>query len=189
MRKNFEIAIQWRAFPLHPETPEEGLTLEELFAGRGVDIDKMMLRLKKVAEELGLPLGERKRTYNSRLAQELAKWAEAKEKGDEFHEAIFRAYFVDGNNIGKIDELVKLAKSVGLPHGEAKTVLHSRSFKNAVDSDWSKAHEMGITAVPTFVIDTQKLVGAQPYEMLEQFLNVNNVEKRDLHHGKFSRTR
>ncbi len=75
MRKNYEIEIQWRAFPLHPEIPEEGLTLEELFAGRRVDIEAMRLRLRKVAEELGLPLGNRKKTFNTRLAQELAKWA------------------------------------------------------------------------------------------------------------------
>jgi predicted DsbA family dithiol-disulfide isomerase len=180
LRKNYEIAVQWRAFPLHPETPEEGLTLEELFAGRGVDIGKMMLRLKKVAEELGLPLGERKKTYNSRLAQELAKWAESKGKGDEFHQAVFRAYFVAGKNIGKMDELVSLGKSVGLPAAEAKMVLQLRSFRNAVDSDWSKAYEMGITAVPTFVIDTRTVVGAQPYEVLEQFLKANNVKKRSI---------
>ena len=140
----------------------------------------MMLRLKKVADELGLPLGERKKTYNSRLAQELAKWAESKGKGDEFHKAVFHAYFVDGKNIGKMDKLVALAKSVSLPAEEAKTVLQSRSFRKAVDFDWSKAHQMGITAVPTFVIDKQTAVGAQPYEVLEQFLKANNVKKRGL---------
>jgi predicted DsbA family dithiol-disulfide isomerase len=178
LRKNYEIEIRWTAFPLHPETPEEGLTLEELFAGRSVDIEKVMLRLKQVAHELGLPLGERKRTYNSRLAQELAKWAESKGKGDAFHEAVFRAYFVDGKNIGKVDELVLLAKSLGLPDKEAKQVLESRTFRGAVDSDWSRAHAMGITAVPTFVIDQQAVVGAQPYEVLEQFLKTNHVKKR-----------
>jgi predicted DsbA family dithiol-disulfide isomerase len=65
-------------------------------------------------------LGRRKKTYNSRLAQELAKWAESKGKGDSFNEAIFRAYFVDGINIGKVDELVDLAKSIGLPEEEAR---------------------------------------------------------------------
>jgi len=180
LRKNYEIAVQWRTFPLHPETPEEGLTLEELFAGRGVDIGKMMLRLKKVAEELGLPLGERKKTYNSRLAQELAKWAESKGKGDAFHDAAFRAYFVDGRNIGKIEELTGLAKSIGLSENEAKSVLQSRSFKEAVDNDWRLAYQMSITAVPTFVIDTQTVVGAQPYEVLKQFLKANNVKKRSI---------
>ena len=74
--ENFEIEVQWRAFPLHPETPEEGLTLEELFAGRNIDIPSAMARLKRVAKELDLPWGERKKTYNSRLAQELGKWAD-----------------------------------------------------------------------------------------------------------------
>ena len=178
LRKNYEIEIRWTAFPLHPETPEDGLTLEELFAGRSVDIEKVMSRLKQVAHELGLPLGERKKTYNSRLAQELAKWAESKGKGDQFHEAVFRAYFVDGKNIGKAEEMVLLAKSVGLPDKEARRILESRAFREAVDSDWSRAHAMGITAVPTFVIDQQAVVGAQTYEVLEQFLKANHVKKR-----------
>lgn len=171
--------IQWRAFPLHPETPEEGLTLEELFAGRNVDIPQMLARLKKVADELGLPWGERKKTYNSRLAQELAKWAEAEGKGDEFHEAVFRAYFVDGKNIGKVDVLAALAKSVGLPEKEAREVLQSRAYKVAVDADWNRSLQMGITAVPTFVINHQSVVGAQPYEILEKFLKECRVLRRD----------
>jgi predicted DsbA family dithiol-disulfide isomerase len=135
LRKNFEIEVRWTAFPLHPDTPEDGLTLEELFAGRSIDINKMMLRLKQVADELGLPLGERKKTYNSRLGQELAKWAESKGKGDSFHEAVFRAYFVDGKNIGRVDELVHLAKSIGLSEKQAGSVLELRTFKEAVDKD------------------------------------------------------
>ena len=62
-------------------------------------------------------------TYNSRLAQELAKWAESKGKGDEFHRAVFEAYFVETKNIGKIDELALLAQSLGLPEEEARQVL------------------------------------------------------------------
>jgi predicted DsbA family dithiol-disulfide isomerase len=178
LRKNYEIEIRWTAFPLHPETPEGGRTLEELFAGGHVDIKKMMSRLKQVADDLGLPLKERKRTYNSRLAQELAKWAESKGRGDSFHEAVFRAYFVDGKNIGRVDELIALAKSIGLPEKEARSVVELRTFKEAVDADWSRSRELGITAVPTFMIDHQAIVGAQPYEVLEQFLRNCSVKKR-----------
>ena len=84
-----------------------------------MDIPLAMARLKKVAGELGLPWGERKKTYNSRLAQELGKWAEGKGKGDEYHDAVFRAYFVDGKNIAKTDVLMGLAKAVGLHEHEA----------------------------------------------------------------------
>ena len=170
LRRDYEIETRWTAFPLHPDTPEDGLTLEELYAGRGIDAKKNMSRLKQVADELGLPLGERKKTYNSRLAQELAKWAESKGKGDPFHEAVFRAYFVDGRNIGKTDELVTLATSIGLPEKEARSVLELRTFKEAVDSDWFRSRSLGITAVPTFVVDHQAVVGFQPYESLEQLV-------------------
>jgi predicted DsbA family dithiol-disulfide isomerase len=179
LKKNYDIEVHWTAFPLHPETPEEGITLEELFAGQPINIQKVISRLRQVADELGLPLGERKKTYNSRLSQELAKWAESKGKGDPFHEAAFRAYFVDGKNIGKVDELVTLAKSIGLPEKEARSVLKLRTFKEAVDSDWRRSRARGITAVPTFVVDHQMVVGFQPYEVLEQFLKTCGVKKRN----------
>jgi predicted DsbA family dithiol-disulfide isomerase len=178
LKKNYDIEVHWIAFPLHPETPEEGFTLEELFAGRPIDIKKVLSRLKQVADELGLPLAERKKTFNSRLAQELAKWAESKGKGDSFHETLFRAYFAEGKNIGKVGELVTLAKSIGLPEVEARSVLELRTFEAAVDSDWSHSRALGISAVPTFVGDHHQVVGFQSYEALEQFLKACGARKR-----------
>ena len=154
------------------------MTLEALFAGRSIDIDKVMDRLQQVAAEEGLPLGERKYTYNSRLAQELSKWAEYEGKGSEFHHTIFNSYFARGQNIGQEDILVEAAESVGLSGKGAREVLEKRSFKEAVDMDWIMARSMGITAVPTFVIDKKGIVGAQSYEVLEQFLQDNGVPKR-----------
>jgi predicted DsbA family dithiol-disulfide isomerase len=178
LKESFDIEVQWRAFPLHPETPEDGRTLEELFAGRTMDIPAMLERLKKVAEDLGLPWGTRKMTFNSRLAQEMGKWAEEKGKGDGFHDAVFRTYFVDGKNIAKKDVLLELAKKAGLPVKEAREVLESGSFKEAVDEDWKLSMKWGVTAVPTFVIDGHAVVGAQPYDVLEAFLVQNGIKKR-----------
>jgi predicted DsbA family dithiol-disulfide isomerase len=154
------------------------MTLEELFAGRAVDIGQIKARLRKVARELGLPMGDRQKTYNSRLAQELGKWAEEKGSGEEFHNALFRAYFVDGINIGKIGELASLAKTLGLSEPEARKILEHRTHREAVDLDWKRSHQLGITAVPTFVIDQRAVVGAQSYEVLEHFLDENNIERK-----------
>jgi predicted DsbA family dithiol-disulfide isomerase len=177
LKKNYDIAVRWVAFPLHPETPDDGITLEELFTGKPINVEKAMARLKQVADELGLPLGDRKKTYNSRLAQELAKWAESEGKGDPFHKAVFRAYFVDGKNIGRVDELVALAKSLGLSGKSARSVLELRAFKETVDSDWLRSYALGITGVPTFVVDQQTTVGFQPYEELEQLLKKCGIKK------------
>ncbi len=152
--------------------------MEELFAGRQVNMDQIKARLRKAAEEAGLSFGDRQKTYNSRMAQELGKWAEEKGKGEEFHNAIFRAYFVEGINIAKIEELVSIARKVGLAGEEARKVLQLRTHKTAVDLDWKRSRQYGITAVPTFVIDHKGVVGAQPYEVLEHFLEENNIKRK-----------
>ena len=123
-----------------------------------------------MAASLSLPLAPRTRIYNTRLAQELAKWAESQGKGDDFHQAAFRAYFAQGKNIGVIEELAALAASTGLPADEARQVIWQRSFRQAVDADWARAHGLGISAVPTFLFDHRRMVGFQPYEALVQLI-------------------
>ena len=145
-----------------------------------MDIPGVLSRLKKAAGEAGLPLGERKKSFNSRLAQELGKWAESKGRGEPFHQVVFRAYFVDGVNIAKKEMLIKLAESAGLPGKEAEEVLEKRKFRREVDADWNLAHQRGITAVPTFVVGNRAVVGAQPYEVLESFLLSNGARKRSV---------
>jgi predicted DsbA family dithiol-disulfide isomerase len=152
--------------------------MREIYAARMVNMPEAMARLQKVAESLGLPLGERKKTYNSRLAQELGKWAETKGKGDEFHSAVFRAYFADGKNIAKTGVLAGLAKAVGLPEKEAREVLKMRTFQEAVDSDWDLSYQLGISSVPTFVLDDEAVVGWQSYETLEQFLLEKGIQRK-----------
>ena len=152
--------------------------MKEIYAARMINMPQAMVRLKRVAEELGLPLGERKKTYNSRLAQELGKWAETQGKGNEFHDAVFRAYFADGKNIAKTGVLAGLAKAVGLPEKEAREALKMRTFKENVDSDWDLAYQLGISSVPTFVVDDEAVVGSQAYEVLEQFLLEKGVKRK-----------
>ncbi len=162
--------MQWLAFPLHPETPPQGRTLEDLFSGRNIDVAQMLSHLKQVALDLELPFGDRQMTYNSRRAQELAKWAEQMNQGEAFHGAVFRAYFAEGHNIFDMDTLVNIAMSVGLDAAAAREVLESGAFKEAIDRDWARAYKAGITAVPTFLMGRQSLVGAQPYDILKNFI-------------------
>lgn len=115
-------------------------------------------------------------TYNTRLAQEMSKWAEEKGRGDDWHRAVFKTYFVDGKNIGKAGVLIEVATNVGLSAEEAKTVLDSRAYRSVVDADWSRARELGITAVPTFIMNRGRIAGAQPYDALEKFVKSNMVQ-------------
>jgi len=172
LRKEHGVQIKWVHFPLHPDTPQEGRSLEDLFAGRGYDIPKMQAQMRARMEAEGLPYGTRTMTYNSRLAQELGAWADTQPGGEAIHDALFRAYFVDARNIGDPDVLVEIAQSVGLPAEQAREVLERRSYKDAIDADWNKSRQYGVSGVPTFVAGGRGVVGAQPYETLEELVKL-----------------
>ena len=109
-------------------------------------------------------------TYNSRLAQELGKWAETQPGGEAIHDALFRAYFVEARDISQPAVLLDIAQQVGLSVDGARDVLEKRTFKDAVDADWELSRQYGVTGVPTFVAGRYGVVGAQPYEALEQLV-------------------
>lgn len=178
LHREFEIDVRWTVFPLYPETPEEGKALNELFAEENVDFGKIMVLQKRVASRLGLPFGDCRTIYNSRLAQELGKFAESKGRGHEFHKAVFQAYFVKGRNIGKTRVLVEVAESINLNGNDAKKIIQNRTYKDATDLDCKRSRELNITVAPTFLLNNKILVGAQKYETLENFLVSNNVKRR-----------
>ena len=180
LKSNYPVDIRWIHFPLHPETPPEGKSLAELFAER--DITPIKERLQGLMKEAGLPYGDRTHTYNSRLAQELGKWADTQEGGAAIHDKLYMAYFVDNVNIADIDELVKIAESAGLDAAIARDVVENRKFRDQVDADWRRSRETGVTGVPTFYANELMVVGCQPYETLEKFvkhlLELNRLENQ-----------
>jgi predicted DsbA family dithiol-disulfide isomerase len=171
LRAEHHVKVEWVHFPLHPDTPAEGRALADLFAGRSAEQRKAMHAQMKVRMDAeGLPYGERTMTYNSRLAQELGKWADTQPGGEAIHDALFRAYFVETRDISQPAVLLEIAQQVGLSVDAARQVLEKRTFKDAVDADWNLSREYGITGVPTFVAGGHGVVGAQPYEALEQLV-------------------
>jgi predicted DsbA family dithiol-disulfide isomerase len=138
---------------------------------RGAEIVARNGRMKVNMDREGLPFNaERNMSYNSRLAQELGKWAETHGRAEEIGDALYRAYFVDVRNIGKADVLAKIAEENGLPADEATDVLLSRKYKDAVDQDWRRCAAIGVNAVPTFLAGRYLMVGAQPYEELQRLI-------------------
>lgn len=153
--------------------------MTDLFAGRSeTEMKARQDQMKSLMEQEGLPYGERTHTYNSRLAQEIGAWADTQEGGNVMHDALYRAYFVNTKNIGDPDVLLEIVEANGLSVNEARKVLEERTFKDVVDGDWSKSREYGVTGVPTFVAAGHGVVGAQPYDTLEKFLESVGVEER-----------
>ena len=152
--------------------------MAQLF-GPEADISGMVQHLSQLMAQEGLPFNaDRPMTYNSRLAQELAKWGDGRAESDGLHMALYQAYFVDGKNIGDIAVLLQIVAAVGLPVAEAREILQQRTMKTAVAADWHHAHSVGVRSVPTFAVGNVGVVGAQPYEQLVGLMEHVGVPKR-----------
>jgi predicted DsbA family dithiol-disulfide isomerase len=137
----------------------------------------MNVRLKQAAKEAGLPFGHRTMTYNSRFAHEVGKWAESRGSGDDFHRAVFTAYFAEGKNIGRVPVLMDIAGGVGLSRQEARRIIDTRAFAHAVDEDWSRSRQVDPEYIPSLMINGHLAVNPQQYDLFEQFMRDNHVKK------------
>ena len=178
LTREYNITVRTVHFPLHPETPDEGKSLADLF-GRGPDeLKARHEQMQGLMDAEGLPYNQRSHTYNSRLAQEIGSWAETQPGGEAIHDKFFEAYFVDRRNVGDVEVIIDVVKAAGLDETEARAVIAERRFKEMVDEDWAKSRGYGVTGVPTFVTGGQGVVGAQPYEVLEQLMAAVGAERR-----------
>ncbi len=73
---------------------------------------------------------------------------------------------------------MEIAERTGLDPEGARQVIVSRSYREAVNRDWERSAELGVTAVPTFVMDGRGVVGAQSYAVLEQLVSQAGALRR-----------
>lgn len=168
VREHTKVILTRTPFPLHPGTPVDGMLLTDMLPG--MDIESAHKRLYALMDEIGLEHGNRAYTYNSRLAQELAMWADTQHRGEALDALLYRAYFVQDLNLALPEVLLPLAEAAGLDTAEAEKVLSSRSFSPQVDAAWQRARQFGISGVPTFVAGGYMVSGFQPQQQLENFI-------------------
>ncbi len=163
------VDVTWSPFPLHPSTPPEGLLLTDLL--RGMDLEAAHRRINALLDELGLEHGDRDRTYNTRLAQELLLWAKTQEGGDALVPLLYRAYFVHNRNLAEEAVLLDAVREAKLDVNGAQKALKERGFSAALDQEWQRARQYQITGVPAFIAGGYQMTGFQPATELQKFLD------------------
>jgi len=166
--------VDYRAFELHPGIPLEGQELPwtpEQRAQRGANFARL-------ADEAGLEHGPRSHWYNSTPAHEAAEWAAEQGASDGFRKAIYRAYFVNDQNIGSADVLGAIAESLGLDANDLRAALADGRYRDRVAAQYEESHAVGVTAVPTFVAGGYALVGAHPYENFHRLMATAGIKRR-----------
>lgn len=107
----------------------------------------------------------------SRKAHELALHAREKGVFPEIHRALFRAYFQEGRDVGRVDVLVGIAVDRGLDRTEVKAILDVDKYLETVESERSRAERRGVRGVPTLLAGERKLEGFRPEDEIRTFLS------------------
>lgn len=168
--------IEWHPFQLNPKMPADGMDrrdyLEQKFGGKDGAV-RVYSQIEERAKSLDLPIdfAAMKRTPNTVNAHRLIHWAGLEQRQAQVVDALFQAYFCDGRDIGDTDTLVDLATQSGLDGDVVRRLLEGdQDVKDIQDRD-AHSREMGVSAVPTFIVGNQHVVpGAQPPELWESVI-------------------
>ena len=153
------VEIEYHSFELSPDTPVDfdGDEVEFLSQHKGIPVEQarqMLTRVVGIAEDVGLHYDyDALQHANTVKAHELIHYAKSKGLQLQAKERLLKAYFEEGRNVGRVDDLADLAAEIGLDRDDVVRSLESGEYLPAVRADQRQAQEYGIQGVPFFVID------------------------------------
>ena len=174
--KEFTPKIVWRPFQLNPDMPVAGMNRKTYRTRKFGNWERSLAMDAEVAatgKSLGVEFNYDKvlMTPNTLPGHRLLWWAEQRNQQDPLAEALFRAYFTEGRDVGRHDVRAEIASETGLAKTEARAFLDSDAGTKEVSEEATKGLRLGLQGVPFFVVNgVPALAGAQnPQAFLEVF--------------------
>ena len=169
---DLDIEVRYRPFQLDPTIPQEGIEREEYVIGKfgSADaLDEAHARLFSLGADVGITYAFDliEKSPNTLDAHRLVRWAAAEGLGDPMLERLFSLFFEEGADLTKAETLIAAAQDVGLDEDEVTMKLEDGIDLDAVKADIAHAGRMGITGVPTIIVENKFAIsGAQTSEVL-----------------------
>lgn len=169
--------IHWRPFLLNPELPQEGLDRTAYLIRKFGSEQRIKSAIGSVEQagqsvEIDFAFDRIDKTPNTLSAHGFVRAASAQGKGDAAVESLFQAYFIDGQDIGDMAVLLRLANLVGIDEDSALKVIASDAERTAIFEENATAHRIGINGSPSFVFPGALAIsGAQEPTVLLRLLD------------------
>ena len=163
--------IEWHPFQLNPDMPAEGMGRREYLEGKFGGKEGAARAYAPVVDAVEaagkvINLEAMKRTPNTIDAHRLIHWAGIEQRQSFVVDLLFKAYFVDGRDIGDHEVLADIADTAEMDASMVTRLLSTDSDVADLRARDKHSREMGVNSVPTFVIANQHAVpGAQPPDM------------------------
>jgi predicted DsbA family dithiol-disulfide isomerase len=171
LKPEFDFQLEWRGFQIHPDWPAEGIPADKLReAGDAASRQATWERITAMADAVGFSMKPPKVLTNSRAALAATEFARESGRDEALEERIYRAYFNDGENIGDVGVVVRLAGEARLDAGEVADAIKSPKYEMRLKNNSLAANQRGVSGVPTFFIGEYPLVGAQSVDAMRAIL-------------------
>lgn len=161
--------VEWHPFQLNPDMPAEGVVKRDYLAARfGGKLDQIHQHFRDMAAKAGVVMDPDKpqRLPNTLNAHRLIHWAGLEGRQTAAVSALFRAYWVEGRDIGNPEVLADVGAEAGMDRAVVARLLASDADLDLIRTREAHARERGVNAVPTFVIANQYVLsGAQPPDL------------------------
>ncbi|MES1978137.1 MAG: DsbA family oxidoreductase [Pseudomonadota bacterium] len=181
---DISVNMHFQPFELNPKMVPEGQDITEHITEKyGISAEQANANRENIRQrgaQVGFkfsgpdePGGGRSRIYNTFDAHRLLHWAEtvSADKQKSLKQALFKAYFTDGQSPGSHEVLARVAGEVGLDIARAKEILASDEYAGDVRKREQFYQQLGINSVPAVIINDRHLIsGGQPAEVFEQAL-------------------
>lgn len=178
LQKEFDVEVEWKNMEIHPETPLNGIPISKIDSSF---FTQLWLSVESLAKESGIEISPPKVMSNSSLAMIAAEYARQKNLFETFHDAVFRAYWQEGKNIGDLKVLMEIAKIIGLDPKGLPAYIKEGTWKDTIKKQSRNAQDHQVSGVPTFIIGEETVVGAQPYSVIkETFSKTINSSKQTI---------
>lgn len=177
LRPQMSFEVRWRPFQLDPNTPQEGVDRKAHLEAKFGSLEKLKparAALEQAGKEVGITFAFDKitRTPNTLNSHRLIRWSHSLGLQDEMVESLFRAYFVEGRDIGDMKVLAQIGDDVGMDGELVEELLQSDADIESVSQQDSMARKFGVQGVPSFLIGGQTLMtGAEDAETLASMID------------------
>ena len=172
-----QVEIEWHSFQLDPDFPKGKAIPSTTYLAQRKNypieqINAIQQQLTASAKVYGIDFQfEKALSFNTIDVHRLWQWSKTLGKSSELKEALMKAYFSDGIDLSKEENVLQVVENCGLDKLEAESILRSNQFSNEVDEDIYHASQIGVRGVPFFVLNNQFAIsGAQDDSVFENAL-------------------
>lgn len=146
--------------------------------------------IEPLAASLGVTMKRPSFMTRTRKAHEAVAFARSRGMDVALHEAIYRAYWQEGRDIGRIDVLSELGTEVGLDALELRIALDVDQWTERVEEDQALARQLRLTGVPAYLLLIERTgdgtplaadlrVGLQRHDELTGWIRGHDVREDD----------